>query len=187
MISVMIAAMDNSAERVFIQSLYVKFYGIMKAKAYHIVHNMTDAEDIVQESFASLIKNSGTLMQVDKNKLPAYLICTVRNTAINYKKRREKESEYIIPSTDENSEEWVDGNSAPEDLFLRDEQLRSVAKSLLKLPERDRLVLEAKYILCLKDSDIAKKLNISKDSVRAYVSRARKKISLLMKEEFTNV
>ena len=82
---------------------------------------------------------------------------------------------------------WLkDSQDLPEDLYQKEEDLYLIHKKLSELPERDNLLLEAKYILQLKDEEIAKQFNISQQSVRTYIMRARRKAYALFKEDMEN-
>ncbi len=189
LISMLIAGMENDFERNFMENVYKKFYEEMKYKAFSIVENENDAEEIVQESFVKLIRKVDTLMRIDSNKLPAYLIITVRNTAINFAKHKSYEDGYVLHSDEKDAAEWLpDEENLPELLFLHKEELEILSKALPLLPERDLQLLEAKYILNLPSDEIAKRFGIAPGSIRTYIMRARRKAySLFQKEENINV
>ena len=89
---------------------------------------------------------------------------------------------------DDELERWIsDENALPEDIYIHEEELRALADALPKLSERDRRLLESKYILGLSDKDIAKELDISPPSVRNYLTRARRRAYAMMKGENVNV
>lgn len=184
MISMLIAGMENDFERVFMENVYKKFYDEMKCKAFSIVGNEHDAEEIVQESFVRLIRKVDTLMRIDSNKLPAYLIITVRNTAINFAKHKSYEDGYVLHSDEKDAAEWLpDEENIPELLYLKKEELETLVKALPLLPERDLKLLEAKYVLGLPSEEIAKQFRIAPSSIRTYIMRARKKAQALFQKE----
>ena len=51
------------------------------------------------------------------------------------------------------------------------------------LPEEDQLLLEGKYILGYKDTELADMLGCKKDSIRMKLTRARRRAFQLMTEE----
>ena len=81
----------------------------------------------------------------------------------------------------------MDENALPEEVYIHEEDLEALADMLPKLPEKDRMVLESKYILELSDEEIAKELNIAAKSVRSYLTRARRKAFAMMKGDEINV
>lgn len=185
MISILIAGMEDDFERKFMEHVYEKFYDEMKYKAFSIVEDENDAEEIVQESFVRLIGKVDTLMKIDESKLPAYLVITVRNTAINFAKHKSYEDGYVLRSCEKDAAEWLpDEENLPELLFLHKEELEILARALPLLPERDLRLLEARYVLNLPSEEIAKQFGISPNSIRTYIMRARRKAySLFQKEE----
>lgn len=162
---------------------------MMKYKALSIVADENDAEEIVQEAFVRLIRKVDTLMRIDKAKLPAYLITTVKNTAINFAKHKSYENEYVLHSGEKDAAEWLpDEENLPELLFLQKEELEILARALPLLSERDLHLLEAKYILNLPSDEIAKQFGIAPGSIRTYIMRAKRKAySLFLKEENIHV
>lgn len=189
MIAVLIANIEDDFERNFISRIYSEFYDEMKYRAYEIVFNMNDAEEIVDETFVRLIRNAKTVMRIDNKKLPAYLIISVKNVAINFKKRKEYEKKNTVYKLDIdneiiNSEQCL---NTPEEKFLKKENLATLARILPMLPERDIRLLEAKYVLNLSGCEISKQFDIPETSIRTYIMRARRKAyELFLKEEKSN-
>lgn len=184
MISMLIAGMENDFERVFMENIYKKFNSEMKYKALSIVGNENDAEEIVQESFIKLIRKVDTLMRIDEMKLPAYLIITVKNTAINFVKHKSYENGFVLTSDEKDAAEWLpDEENIPELLYLRKEELETLVEVLPLLPERDLKLLEAKYVLNMPSEEIAKQFGIAPGSIRTYIMRARKKAQALFQKE----
>lgn len=189
LISAIIAGIENEYQRKFMENIYTKFYAEMKRRAFDVVENDSDAEEIVQESFIKLIKKVDTLMRIDQNKLPSYLFITTKNTAINFVKHKRYENKYMIISDEKDAAEWLpDEEGLPELILSHKEDLDILARALPLLPERDLRLLEAKYVLDLPSDEIAKQFNISPNSIRTYIMRARRKAySLFLKEEEANV
>lgn len=93
MISAIIAAIENDIERDFITDIYNKYYPNMKMQAYNIVRSNEEAEELVHDAFVKLIDKVDTVMNVAPEKLPSYIMATVRNIAINKWKKNKKDSE----------------------------------------------------------------------------------------------
>ena len=79
MISIIISAIENDFERAFIMGIYNKYYKQMKKQAYKIVKNEEDAEELVQDAFVNLIDRIDVVMSVSPQKLPSYVMATIRN------------------------------------------------------------------------------------------------------------
>ncbi len=173
----------NEYEREFITALYSKYYLRLKKRALAILHDQDEAEEVVQESFVKFMEHLPTLMDLDKNVLPAYIMTTVKNLSIS--RFREKKSElkrhFAIDGND-SSAFLADNRPLPEDLYLQKEKLQELANVLSLLPERYRILLEAKYILEESDKNIAEMIGISEQSVRMYLTRARRQAFTLLEE-----
>lgn len=107
-----------------------------------------------------------------------------KNTAIkHWKKSKEKAENYSFDS-EEDLSKWADDRFAlPEDLYEKQEELEALAHVISKLPERDKALLESKYILQLSDKEIAKELDLAPQSVRSFLTRARRKAYAILKGE----
>ena len=184
MLSLMIAAIESDPEREFMANLYISFYGRMKKKAFAVVSDEQAAEEITQETFIKLIENSATVINIERTKLPAYLMAAVRNTAFDYLRNKKRYKDFISFSEFDDEGITDEDNINPEDILLHKENIRALANALKKLPKRDRIILESKYILSMKDSELAKRLGISESSVRMCITRAKRKAYKLMEGEF---
>ncbi len=77
----------------------------------------------------------------------------------------------------------IPGIEDPEDLIIHQQELAELGNAILKLSDKYKDVLYFKYILELHDREIADILNISPDSVRQYLTRARRKAKELIGKE----
>ncbi|MBQ7875259.1 MAG: sigma-70 family RNA polymerase sigma factor [Oscillospiraceae bacterium] len=187
MLTMMIAAIESDPKREFMANLYVSFYGKMKKKAMTFVSDEHTAEEIMQETFIKLIENVDTVMNIEKTKLPAYVYVAVRNTAFDYLRNKKRDKDFLLLSDFDDEESFAESNvSEPETLFLQKENIRTLAKVLEKLPERDRIILESKYILGMKDSSLAKRFGISESGIRMCITRAKRKAYKLMEGEMAH-
>ena len=187
MLAMIIAAIEDDYEREFIIKIHDDYYAEMKKRAYRFLRNNDEAEELVQDAFVKLIERVDVVMKVDKNKLPGYVMSTVKNLALNKIRVNQRKGDYEFSRDDTELAKWLkDSQALPEDLYQKEEELYLIHKKLSKLPERDNLLLEAKYILQLKDEEIAKQFNISQQSVRTYIMRARRKAYALFKEDMEN-
>lgn len=181
---VTLAAMTSEIERAFMTDIYIKYSDIMRKKAEKLLSSEVEAEELVQDVFAKMIERAEVIMSVEEKKLPAYLMAAVRNSVMNRYRRRNIEKKYFTELDEEENIEWVrDESPLPEDVYMEKENLGELSKALRKIPEKDRVILEDKYVLEMSDEQIAKQFGVSTSSVRSYLSRARKKAySILTKE-----
>ncbi|MBQ7874360.1 MAG: sigma-70 family RNA polymerase sigma factor [Oscillospiraceae bacterium] len=183
MLTLIISAIEDDYERAFMIKLYEDYYDYMRKKAFSFVRNDDEAEELVHDAFVNLIENVKVVIKVDPKKLPSYIMSTIRNVCINKWKKNNREHELSFSMDDSDLAKWIkDDKALPEDIYIKKESLYRMNKAILLLSERDRLLLEAKYVLRQKDEDIGKQFDIAPKNVRIYVMRARRKAFALMEE-----
>jgi RNA polymerase sigma-70 factor (ECF subfamily) len=144
--------------------------------AYILTKNTTMAEDITQDVFLQAYRNISTFR--GEATLKTWLLRITHNISFNYRNtaffRRVSLIGLIFPTQ---------ATYSTEDIVLEHEFSSEVWQAVLNLPAKFRevLVLEAKYELTL--SEIADLLQISNGAVRSRISRARAKMSDLIKGE----
>ena len=184
MITMMVSALEKDIEREFIEDIYKKYYSVMFKKAFSLLNNAEDSEELVQDVFTNLINRADSVMAVEPKKLPAYLISAVKFGAYG---RFRKKLKYPMTDFEDFDIELLSSESAiPEDIIIKNETVAELYSALEKIPERYKNLLEFKYILGLSDSQIGSKLGITESAVRSGLTRARRKAYSVMKEEEKN-
>lgn len=139
--------------------------------ALSIVKNDSDAEEVISESIYRAYKNLNTLK--NEKYFKTWLLHIVHNTAVEAIRKSSKviHSAEILESQSRTCE-----NEIATKLALRD------AVESLKLPYRTVVVLF--YYENLSVSDIARITNTSSAAVKKQLSRARKMLFDILKEDF---
>lgn len=135
--------------------------------AYSYVHNMADAEDVLQEVLIHTMKVNPSFENEAHEK--AYLLRAVANVSKNlleYNKRRE---------TDELKEELE--NEEREDLSF-------VWEAVKQLPNLYREVLHLYYVEGYQTAEIARILGRKESTVRSDLKRSRDHLKKVLKEEY---
>ncbi len=149
-------------------SRYFEEYGnAILRLAYSYVHNMADAEDILQETLIRILQADPQFENAAHER--AYILRTAANAAKNhlaYSKRRE---------TDELSEELV---------AEKREDLSFVWEAVKQLPKISREVLHLHYYEGYKTAEIAAILWRREATVRSDLKRARERLKEILKEEY---
>lgn len=105
---------------------------------------------------------------------------TCKNTAINYLQKKGGLKEFSF----EDLSATVPAEEDPRLLLEEnDEDVEALHRAWKRLDPRSQYLLEARYILNKSFEEIAADINIQPDSVRAALSRARKKARKLILEE----
>lgn len=179
-----IAAMESDDDKAFMLNLYNEYYGLVRKKIYDITHNADDAEDMINDTFIKLIEKISLLRTLDSCKLTAYVVYTSRSVAINFIRHRDVQKNHAYYGKDMNlSDEIPSLADSIEDRIIRQEEIAELGNAILKLPEQQKNLLYFKYVLEMHDREIAGILNIAPDSVRQYLTRARRQAKELMDKE----
>lgn len=135
--------------------------------AYSYVHNMEDAEDVLQDTLIRVLQADPEFESEAHEK--AYLLKTAANLAknkIEYNKRRE---------TDELNEELVSQEK---------EDLSFVWEAVKKLPDTSREVIHLFYEEGYQTAQIAEILGRNESTVRSDLKRGRERLKEILKEEY---
>lgn len=157
------------------EGLYRDYHKLMYATAWKHINDPFLVEDVISDSCVALMRNISTLRRLDHKKLCAYIVTAVRNTSISALNKQSR-LDHIFGSDDD---AIVDTLPDSEDFVQRiilEEELATVMRVIESLPEKEQMVMKMKYSLELSDEVIAEQVGISVNSIRQYVSRARKRI-----------
>lgn len=131
------------------------------------------AEEAVAETFLTAWRKIDDVPQDEEDALPWLFAVAYRvlghqwRSASRYSRMVEKLSEVGVPPSD-----------APEDYIVVDQESRQVLDALGRLREKDQEILRLSIWEELSHSMIAQMLNMSEQSVRKRLSRARKSLAL---------
>lgn len=181
-IPLVILRMEDENDRQFVTELYQKYKLNMYYTARRIVKDPHTAEDIVQESCIAIINNLEKVKAVEVCRRRAYIVSLVKNTSINYVVKRNRQSKYSFIADDEILSQQPDLDSDIEEQLIHNCEIAIIKSALLKLSEKDRTILRMKYFDDLRDGDIANYLNIKANSVRYYLTLARRRLYASMME-----
>ncbi len=171
-IPTIILAIESDSDRAYMTQLYKQHRFLMLKTAWEFTRERADVEDIVSDSCTSLIEKLDTIRHFECNVLRAYIVTTVRNTAIDFCRKQQRTNARFLHVDEEVTSQVADNISVEKKIMLRDE-ISLVRKALLALPERERDVLRMKIQKGMRDSDIAQAVGLAESSVRKYVERAR--------------
>ena len=172
--------LETDEEREFFTAIYEKYRTEMFYTAYRILHNPPDAEDMVHETFLSLINHLEKLMNSEPHKLWYYINTAVKRKAYNLINRR-----HIVEQV-ELDETWMQEEEAivkGPDQLMEDFELQEAVTGVLRLlKEPYQEVLALQYYYQLTTQEIAEELGTTPDNVRHISMRAKKKLQSLLEE-----
>lgn len=140
-----------------------------------IIHE--DADDLLQNSFIKVWQN------LDKfrgdSSLYTWLYRIATNEALNFLNKKRAE----LMNSPEDLESALSGHLSGDPLFTGDEIEARLQKSVLTLPDKQRLVFNMKYYDNMKYEEMAEILNTSVGALKASYFHAVRKIEALIEQE----
>ncbi len=171
-----------SAEQMEEQPLLAHLVECHGALLLHLARQQAGPEaawELVQHTLAWLAERQKDWAGLEEAPLAAYLAAAVAQQAAVLRQQARAEQSWLVWPT----EQLAHPGPSVEEQAILGQQKRALAKIWPRLPEEDRLVLEAKYILQLDDRQISRRLGIQPASVRMRLTRARRRARKEMKKE----
>lgn len=88
LIPLAVQTIADDSDRTLIESLYRQHYRLMRTTASRYCQDKMDIDDILSDSLVALIPKVEQLRSMESRAQSAYILTTVRNTAISYLRRR---------------------------------------------------------------------------------------------------
>ncbi len=151
--------------------LYESTFPMLFKVAYHIVGTEDAAEDICQDAFFRLYEKRIGFPSLEEARY--WLIRVVKNGALNYAKRKERERRAYQKAFREDTRVQKTGEIE----YINAETQKEVQVALNKLPESLRTVLILKEYAELNYKEIGRILGISEGNVKVRVFRARERLA----------
>lgn len=170
-----ILLIQDDDDRQFMEGLYTQYHRLMYAQALQVLRSREAAEDAVSESLIQLIKKIGLLRSLECNKLKAYVVITVKHTAITLLHRREREQ-----PADDMSFQFLPADERTEDRMLEAAGVERIKNAILALPPREKDMMLMRYFRDMSDEEIAAATGLKAVSVRVHLSRARKRLAEML-------
>jgi len=158
------------------RTLYQRHLPAVWRQAYALVANVHTAEDITSETMIALLQAIDRL-ETDPPRIAGWLRTVVRSKAADHH-RKSFRSRDKLPTVASKSEA-SDGDDNPAGPLEAEETRAHVLQVLDQLPDRQRTVLEWKYLDALRVREIAERLGESEKAVETVLYRARREFRRL--------
>jgi RNA polymerase sigma-70 factor (ECF subfamily) len=145
--------------------------------AYRIVNSEEAAEDLCQEAFFRLYEKNMVFPNPEEAKY--WLIRVVKNAALNYAKRKNRERKAYQKAFREDNRVTDTG----EHILIKQQTQMEIQEALEQLPENLRIVLILKEYGDLNYKEIGRALGISEGNVKVRVFRARERLAGLLAKD----
>lgn len=180
MFSLAFLMIRDESDREYVKDLYIKYEQAMFKIAYNILHNSTDAEDAVQNTFMKVIDNLEKIRAIDSNETKYYLSLVTKNAA----KDIQKKANHLPESVEELGELESDICVEDDVMFKIDfERFKTV---LGTLPENEHDILYLYLIMGHSPAEIAGLHGISSNTARQQIFRAKQHLKQELEKEELN-
>ena len=140
---------------------------------YRIVGNVSDAQDLTQETFIKALQKQEQIK--DLEKAAHWLSRIASNTAIDFLRRQGRMGETGLDEV--TAPVAVPAERNPEALLLRAERFGYLEAGLSRLTSRERTALILRDVEDLPAEEVARRLNCGKATVRSHIANARIKFA----------
>jgi len=172
-----LASIENKEVRSYLEKLYYDYKKVSYSKALSIVKNQDDAQDVVQQVYANIAEYLDCNKNVDIKNKNAFISEITRNVSLDFLKKQRLHVD--INEIDElENVTFID----PEVNVLRMDQIKEHTKNLEQLNQDYANIIMFKYTQEMSISEIAKIMNLSEDTARRKLSRARKAFKSILNE-----
>lgn len=135
--------------------------------ALSVVANKELAEDLVQDAYVKLWKSRAKLTEV--NNIEAWSMRMVKNLCIDHFRSARNYMGIVADGMD-----MMDKGAAPDKVTEQKDELALLANIVDRLPEQQKMVFQLREVEEYSYKEIAEILEISIDSVKVNIHRARK-------------
>lgn len=164
---------DSSAYK----ALYQQYAKAMYNTCLRILNNVTDAEDVLQESFTEAFKSLSSFEY--RTSFGGWLKQICVNRSVNLLKK--KKIAWVHIEQPENYSLPGDMGPDEEDISL---QVTNVKKAILQLPDGYRTVLTLYLLEGYDHEEMAGILGVAESTTRSQYIRAKQKLIQLLKKEY---
>ena len=175
----MAAIQDRKPEA--LEILYDRYSGILKALIMRIIHNESEADDLLQEIYMEVWKQAHHFSAA-KGKPLGWMVTLTRRRAIDRLRKRQayaRVEERLQLETEQQPEAWVN-NVTEDDILLSD--IRKVLFDAMKnLPTAQREAIEFAFFKGMSQREIAAHTNIPLGTIKTRLELGLKKISESLK------
>lgn len=169
--------MPKMPDNEFLRELFQNYKQMMFKTALGILHNSSDAEDVVQNAFLWIIDNLDRISQIPCNERGFYFAKITEHNAIDLLRKRN-----IHPTEDIDEKDDLSSETDVEDGVLSKLTVEQIKSALQELSDRDYDLLYLYLFREMNHKEIGEIMGIPENNVRVYIQRARKRFIKILKK-----
>lgn len=170
--------MPDNLDIGLLKELFETYREMMFKIAMGILHNKSDAEDVVQDAFLWIINNLSKILEIPCNKRAAYIATIIEHRSLNM---INKQNRHPTDDIDEHAE--LKSDYSLKETVSEKITVDYIKQAMRKMSERDRYILQLFYFedkSCLEISEI---MGFPENHVSVYLQRARKRLKKILEKE----
>src|SRR5881396_279961 len=159
-----------------LSQLYDRYNGIVKALILRIIHNETEADDLLQEVFMEIWKQVKNF-SAEKGKPLGWMVTLARRRAIDGLRKKQayqRAEERLKNETEQQPDAWVH-NATEEEIVLSDTRAL-IRKVIAGLPPPQQQAIDLAFFKGMSQREIAAKTNTPLGTVKTRLELGLKKI-----------
>lgn len=160
-----------------ISELFTEYRQMMFKIAFGILHNKSNAEDVVQEAFLWIINNFEKISRIPCNERAMYFANITKHISIDLCR---KQKSHLTKDIDELYS--VNTGHCVEDEVLSKLTVEEIKSALDHLSDRDYDLLYLYLFDKKSPKEIGTIMGIPENNVRVYIQRARKRFIKILKK-----
>lgn len=157
------------------EAMYTRYCQLLYQVAFDILQDRYLAEDAVSETFWKAAKHYSKVTEPVSGKTRRFLVIICERTAIDLYRKRKKQQ---VLSLDELEYEQSDGS-----VTILPEEEGTLAAAMARLPKTYREIILLRYSFGYSVKEMAKLLGFSEAKVYKCITRAKKKLEILLETE----
>lgn len=172
---------DHSAEKArrIASAVYESHKRLFFQCAVRITQNRELAEDAVHEAFVSILEHPEKLQTMSEHEILKWCMVIVKHKAIDQLRARSR----LCHVPEEQLTNVAATTDSLDDIVVNQELSASVRSYLNALDAESRLILEMKYGLHMRYSEIAAQLHVSEKYVDNHMMLAKRKLRKWLEQE----
>lgn len=177
MITLFLTYIDDENDKKLFEKLFYEYRKQMASLARSIVHNETDAEDVVHDVFLRIAtRNMEVIRKIENPKdLRNYMLKATKNTALNMLKKRKQNTISIDTIKEYDIDEIQDySDEAFLEIICNKSEYEQILHAIHSLSEKYKNVLYYHYVLELTVNETARLLNQSVPTTKKQLVRGKK-------------
>jgi len=157
--------------------LYLATYKMIYRFAYRYLRNEQDAQDAVQDTYIIVLRKIRMLK--DPQLFVSWLNQIAFRVCFGIQKKK-KEVEGMEGDMAQRASDLISAEGQPEETAIRIGEKDFIIRQILSLPFSESQVLILRYYDEMKIDEIASLLDISRSSVKRYLTSGKEKLGLLI-------